>query len=211
MGMYSSRTQGALRELAAITRQYQSVAEGDRKTASSPIRHKVFISYHAVDAVEVLEFIEGNTDVFIPRAIGMEEDGSDIIDSTNVAYIRQTIKSKFLRDSTVTLVVIGECTWARKFVDWEIYTSLRSDPTPNGLLAVQLPSVAGSSPSIPARLSANLAPNGETGYANYYVPPTSQSSLRSWIQEAFDGRTSRASLLKVGGKLRERNSPCEPQ
>ncbi len=211
MGMYSSRTQGALRELAAITRQYQSVAEGDRKTASSPIRHKVFISYHAVDAVEVLEFIEGNTDVFIPRAIGMEEDGSDIIDSTNVAYIRQTIKSKFLRDSTVTLVAIGECTWARKFVDWEIYTSLRSDPTPNGLLAVQLPSVAGSSPSIPARLSANLAPNGETGYANYYVPPTSQSSLRSWIQEAFDGRTSRASLLKVGGKLRERHSPCEPQ
>ncbi|WP_175988113.1 TIR domain-containing protein [Microbacterium tenebrionis] len=209
--MYSSRTQGALRELAAITRQYQSVAEGDRKTASSPIRHKVFISYHAVDAVEVLEFIEGNTDVFIPRAIGMEEDGSDIIDSTNVAYIRQTIKSKFLRDSTVPLVAIGECTWARKFVDWEIYTSLRSDPTPNGLLAVQLPSVAGSSPSIPARLSANLAPNGETGYANYYVPPTSQSSLRSWIQEAFDGRTSRASLLKVGGKLRERNSPCEPQ
>ncbi|MCB8044325.1 TIR domain-containing protein [Microbacterium oxydans] len=164
-----------------------------------------------MDAVEVLEFIEGNTDVFIPRAIGMEEDGSDIIDSTNVAYIRQTIKSKFLRDSTVTLVAIGECTWARKFVDWEIYTSLRSDPTPNGLLAVQLPSVAGSSPSIPARLSANLAPNGETGYANYYVPPTSQSSLRSWIQEAFDGRTSRASLLKVGGKLRERNSPCEPQ
>lgn len=54
MAMYSSRTQGALRELAAITRQYQSVAEEDRKTASSPIRHKVFVSYHAVDAVEVV-------------------------------------------------------------------------------------------------------------------------------------------------------------
>lgn len=211
MVMYSPRTQGALRALATITRQYQSVAEGDRRTASSPIRHKVFVSYHAADAVEVLEFIERNTDVFIPRAIGMEEDGSDIIDSTNVAYIRQTIKSKFLRDSTVTLVAIGECTWARKFVDWEIYTSLRSDPTPNGLLAVQLPSVARSSPSIPERLSANLAPKNETGYANYYVPPASQSSLRRWIQEAFDGRTSRSSLLEVGGKLRERNSPCEPQ
>src|SRR4051794_7961969 len=99
MVMFSSRTQGALRELAAITRQYQSIAEGDRKTASSPSRHKVFVSYHAADAVEVLDFIAGNTDVFIPRAIGMEEDGSDIIDSTNVAYIRQTIKSKFLRDS----------------------------------------------------------------------------------------------------------------
>lgn len=50
MVTYSSRTQSALRELAAITRQYQSVAEGDRKTASSPSRHKVFVSYHAVDA-----------------------------------------------------------------------------------------------------------------------------------------------------------------
>ena len=42
---------------------------------------KVFVSYHAEDAPEVLDFIEANTDVFIPRAIGMEEDGSDIIDS----------------------------------------------------------------------------------------------------------------------------------
>lgn len=164
-----------------------------------------------MDAVEVLEFIEGNTDVFIPRAIGMEEDGSDIIDSTNVGYIRQTIKSKFLRDSTVTLVAIGECTWARKFVDWEIYTSLRSDPTPNGLLAVQLPSVAGTSPKIPDRLSANLAPSSQESYANYYVPPSSQTVLRNWIQEAFDGRTTRRSLLQVGGKLRERNSSCESQ
>ena len=209
--MYSSRTQGALRELAAITRLYQTVAEGDRKTAFSPSRHKVFVSYHAGDAGEVLDFIAANTDVFIPRTIGIEEDGSDIIDSTNVAYIRKTIKSKLLRDSTVTLVAIGECTWARKFVDWEIYTSLRSDPTPNGLLAVQLPSVAGSIPGIPERLSLNLGQKNEVGYANYYVPPTTQSSLRSWIQQAFDRRTSCSTLLVVGGKLRARNSTCDLQ
>lgn len=124
MVLYSTRTQNAIRELAAITRQYQDVAEGARKTASSPVRHKVFVSYHAADAVEVVDFIAANTDVFIPRAIGMEEDGSDIIDSTNVAYIRQTIRSKFLKDSTVTLLAVGECTWARKFVDWELYTTI---------------------------------------------------------------------------------------
>lgn len=208
MAVYSTRTQSAIRELASITRQYQDVAEGARKTASSPVRHKVFVSYHAADAVEVLDFIAASTDVFIPRAIGMEEDGSDIIDSTNVAYIRQTIRSKFLRDSTVTLLAIGECTWARKFVDWEIYTSLRSDPAPNGLLAVQLPSVAGSRPKLPERLSLNLGKGDEGGYANYYVPPSGASTLRNWIQEAFDVRTSRRGLLNLGGTLRERNSTC---
>ncbi|WEG10085.1 TIR domain-containing protein [Microbacterium horticulturae] len=158
----------------------------------------------------MVDFIAANTDVFIPRAIGMEEDGSDIIDSTNVAYIRQTIRSKFLKDSTVTLLAVGECTWARKFVDWELYTSLRSDPTPNGLLAVQLPSVSGSRPKLPERLSLNLGKGDEKGYANYYVAPGSQNTLRSWIQEAFEGRTSRLGLLNLGGALRERNSTCEP-
>lgn len=209
MVVYSPRTQSAIRELAAITRNYQHIVEGTRKSAFSPVRHKVFVSYHAADAVEVLEFISTNTDVFIPRAIGMEEDGSDIIDSTDVEYIRRTIRSKFLKDSTVTLVAIGECTWARKFVDWEIYTSLRSDPNPNGLLAVQLPSVADTSPKLPSRLAGNWdGPNG-TSYAGYYVPPASQVNLRDWIQTAFDARTTRRNLIKMGGDLRERNSSCE--
>lgn len=207
MTLHGSRTQSAIRELQLITRSYENVAEGMRKSASLPPRHKVFVSYHAVDAVEVLEFISANTEVFIPRAIGMEEDGSDIINSTNVAYIRQTIRTKFLKDSTVTLVAIGECTWARKFVDWEIYTSLRSDPNPNGLLAVQLPSVAGTKPPLPPRLALNVNRNN-AAYGDYYVPATSQSILRTWIQNAFDGRTSRRNLINMGGDLRERNSAC---
>jgi hypothetical protein len=134
--VYGARTQAAIHRLASLTHNYDRVAEGSRVAWNTPARHKIFVSYHAEDAAEVLEFIEAHTDVFIPRAIGLEEDGSDIIDSENVDYIRQTIKHKYLRDSTVTLVAIGACTWARKFVDWEIYSSRRADPTPNGLLAV---------------------------------------------------------------------------
>lgn len=207
MTLYDSRTQTAIRQLQELTRSNENVAEGMRKSASLPPRHKVFVSYHAVDAVEVLEFIASHTEVFIPRAIGMEEDGADIINSTNVSYIRQTIRAKFLKDSTVTLVAMGACTWARKFVDWEIYTSLRSDPQPNGLLAVQLPSVAGTRPPLPPRLSLNVGENN-SAYGNYYVPPASQSMLRTWIQNAFDGRTRRRSLIDLGGDLRERNSTC---
>lgn len=205
--IYGGRTQIALRKLALLSKQYENVVEGARKSAYSPVRHKVFVSYHAVDAVEVLDFIEGHTDVFIPRAIGLEEDGSDIIDSTDVDYIRSTIRTKYLKDSTVTLVAIGECTWARKFVDWEIYSSLRN-PNRNGLLAVQLPSVKDTSPSIPARLSLNLSKKDQLGYADYYVPPQSDENLRSWIETAFQARTSRSHLVDLGKSLRERNSSC---
>jgi hypothetical protein len=35
------------------------------------------------------------------------------------------IRQLYLLDSTVTIVLIGKCTWARKFVDWETQASLR--------------------------------------------------------------------------------------
>lgn len=204
---YSISTQRALQQLDRLTRINESKAEGLRKTASSPVRHKVFVSYHAVDAVEVVEFIERYDDVFIARAIGMEEDGSDIIDSNNVEYIRRTIREKYLKDSTVTMVLVGACTWARKFVDWEIYSSLRSDPIPNGLLAVQLPSTP-TSIEAPARLQLNRPSPDKDGYADYYVTPTSASALRSEIQSAFDARTTKHNLINLGGALRQRNSSC---
>lgn len=204
---YSASTQLALKRLDAITQINESVVEGQRKSALSPVRHKVFVSYHAADAVEVVNFIEKYDDVFIARAIGMEEDGSDIIDSTNVDYIRRTIREKYLKDSTVTMVLVGQCTWARKFVDWEIYSSLRSNPTPNGLLAVQLPSTP-SSTIAPSRLTLNRPKPGEDGYAEYYVAPSSADALRREIQTAFDARTTKSGLIKLGGNLRERNSSC---
>lgn len=204
---YSSSTQRALRRLDLLTQINESKAEGLRKSATSPVRHKVFVSYHAADAVEVVEFIEKYDEVFIARAIGMEEDGSDIIDSTNVEYIRRTIREKYLKDSTVTMVLVGACTWARKFVDWEIYSSLRSSPTPNGLLAVQLPSTS-TSTRAPNRLELNRPKSGNEGYAEYHVTPTSAAALRSNIQSAFDARATKRNSIQLGGGLRERNSSC---
>ncbi len=207
LSTYSISTQRALQRLDLLTRINENKAEGQRKSATSPVRHKVFVSYHAADAIEVVDFIDEYDDVFIARAIGMEEDGSDIIDSTNVEYIRRTIREKYLKDSTVTMVLVGACTWARKFVDWEIYSSLRSNPSPNGLLAVQLPSTS-TSVSAPSRLELNRPKSGKEGYANYYVAPTSAATLRTEIQSAFDARSSKRDLIKLGGDLRERNSSC---
>lgn len=40
--------------------------------------------------------------------------------------VRQKIRDEYLRDSTVTVVLIGKETWKRKHIDWEIGSILRN-------------------------------------------------------------------------------------
>jgi hypothetical protein len=95
------------------------------------------------------------------------------------------------------MVLVSAWPWARKFVDWKIYSSLRSNPSPNGLLAVQLPSTS-TSVIAPGRLELNRPKSGKEGHTHYYVAPSSAAILRSDIQTAFDTRTAK----------RERNLSC---
>ncbi len=110
----------------------------------SEVKHKVFISYHHDDQDEVGGFIETfdhERNVFIARALGVGME-QDIIDSTDTGYVMRRIRESYLKDSTVTIVLIGKCTWARRYIDWEIQASLRHGVTvtPNGLLGIKLPS-----------------------------------------------------------------------
>src|SRR5437764_10406841 len=96
--------------------------------APSPavLRRKVFVSYHHDDQWEVERFIGtfGRAGgVVIHRALGVGM-ADDIINSTNSDYVMQRIGSLYLKDSTVTVVLIGRCTWARRYVDWEIHSAL---------------------------------------------------------------------------------------
>jgi hypothetical protein len=174
------------------------------RKSDDPTRHKCFVSYNADDADEVAEFIETFGEVFIPRVIGVTEE-DDFIDSENIDYVMNRIREKYLQDSTVTIVMIGKCTWARRFVDWELYSSLRSPR--NGLMAVTLPSVADDdSRQLPARLDDNV--DGDKGYARWWKYPTGTSQLRGYIDGAFDARTSRADLADNSRSRRQRNAIC---
>ncbi|MFD6613170.1 TIR domain-containing protein [Micromonospora chalcea] len=123
------------------------------------------------------------------------------------------IRDDYLADSTVTIVFVGKCTWPRKFVDWEVYSSLRSDRNNrlNGLLAIELPSAADVSSKLPARVRKNVikdARGNNIGYARYKVYPSSDSTLRRWIEDAFQARTTRNDLIVLGGPRRKANSAC---
>ncbi|MGJ8686513.1 MAG: TIR domain-containing protein, partial [Spongiibacteraceae bacterium] len=79
--------------------------------------HKCFLSYNSADKQAVDDFCETFAGSFIRRGLKMEDD---IIDSTNTDYVMKRIRELYLKDSTVTIVLVGKCTWARRFVDWEV-------------------------------------------------------------------------------------------
>lgn len=174
-------------------------------------RHKCFISYHHDDELEVERFIDEfdhNRDVLIARGIGASMSG-DIIDSDSADYIKARIREKYLRSTTVTIVLVGRCTWARKFVDWEVAASLRntSTSTSNGLLAITLPSVADySGRKLPARVSDNV--DGDYGYARWWKYPNSAADLANLIETAHEERSSRDYLVDNSRPLRSYNASC---
>lgn len=85
--------------------------------------HKVFVSYHHKRDQQykeaLVEFGERHS-VFVDRSV----DTGDIPDEWTDQQIRRKIRDQYLRDSTVTVVLVGAETERRKHVDWEIHSSM---------------------------------------------------------------------------------------
>jgi len=165
------------------------------------VRRKCFISYHKADQYKVDQFCENFSGSFIRRGITMEED---IIDSDNTDYVMRRIRALYLQDSTVTIVLIGKCTWARKFIDWEVQASLRNprDGYPNGLVAIQL---WDSYKTLPKRVEENV----DSEYAKFYKYPSTTNSLNSMVEKAWNARSDLDHLIKNPRKRFTYNRQCE--
>jgi hypothetical protein len=189
-------------------RRVQKAADAASAKSTDPTRHKCFITYHVDDEKEVTDFLDTFGDVFIGTCVGVTDD-DDFVDSDDTDYIMNQIREKYLGNTTVTIGLIGKCTWARKYVDWEIYSSLRKykDYPLSGLMAITLPSAADyADRRLPARLDDNV--DGDKGYARWWKYPSSKTSLKGLIQEAYDARTSKANLIKNSRDRRQNNASC---
>ena len=163
-------------------------------------RHKVFVSFHHDDQQYKDWFVRMMGDDIVDKSV---EDG-DIVDWLNVDTIRRKIRDDFIADATVTIVLVGRCTWQRKHVDWEIGSSLRdTENNPRcGLLGILLPThhdyrVGTYHPNlIPPRLADNC---GERrSYASIHDLTDQISDIRDWIHDAF---VRRESLLPNNGRI----------
>ena len=178
--------------------------------APAPIRRKVFISYYRGDRTAVDAFVAywaGAQDVFIPQIVGAY--GEDIINSDDADYVIGQIRTRYIADSTVTMVLIGSCTHSRRHVDWEIKASLRQGEvyTPNGFLGIILPH-QGTAAFLPPRFEANWNRENRDCYARYYIAPSTPEGLRSWIEDAYDARTTRARFIRNPVETMRYNSRC---
>jgi hypothetical protein len=104
-------------------------------------RHKVFISYHHNNDQAYKEaLLEANDkyELFIDASVDTCDIDDDLPDET----IRQLIRDDYLRDSTVTILLVGTETKKRKHIDWEIYSSMYNGKVnkQSGILVINLPS-----------------------------------------------------------------------
>jgi hypothetical protein len=184
------------------------------------VAHKVFVSYHHDNdqayADEFRDFY-GYVDTLIDKSLPQR------IDSNNDNDILGQIRTQYLGDSTVTVVLIGQYTWARKWIDWEIYSSLRpyGDRTVNGLLGIVLPGAK----RLPDRFADNFQmanlfgkqvqvgyakavmwedvapPPGWRIFGNTEMTKARRSYLTSWINAAYDNRSRTESIQNTRPRM----------
>src|SRR5258708_6673752 len=87
------------------------------------IMHNIFISHHHDNDQwykDELLRLNRTHNIFNDLSVSL----GDISDALSNEAIGTKIRDEYLRESTVTIVLIGTETWGRKHVDWEIYSSM---------------------------------------------------------------------------------------
>ena len=198
-----------------------------RMTMNYAPTHKVFITYHhKLDQGfrNHLVSMGERYRIFIDRSV----DTGDISDQLSDEVIRENIRDEYLRDSTVTIVLVGLETKGRKHVDWEIYSSM-IDGTINkrsGILVVNLPSTeteysiltahAGEKGSVYPDIVSWSGIGSRTEYEknNPYMParivdnimkPSAKVSVTNWTRIAHNPNALR---FLIDAAFADRNS-CE--
>ena len=160
-------------------------------------KHKVFISYHHDNdqwAKEKLLALNEEHDAFIDGSV----DTGDISDELSDEQIRMKIRDEYLRDSTVTILLVGTETKNRKHIDWELYSSMfdGAKNKESGVLVIQLPS---TNPQY------FTAAHGEREKEEIYPPSTVWTSVttRAEYEERYPYLPDRIidNLLKKEAKI----------
>ena len=152
-------------------------------------RRKVFISYHHrndqgwYDRFSTL--YSSNLELFSDNSLDR------VIDSDNSEYLNRTIREECIFGSSITIVLCGAETGKRRWVDWEIYSTLYCE---HALLGLVLPTCSRSSDNkyiVPTRLHYNI----ESGYARWILWTENAQTLSNSIEDAIR-RSSQKNLIR---------------
>jgi hypothetical protein len=145
-------------------------------------KRSIFISYHHDYDEQYYDYISRT----FSDQYGIIRDNSldRAVDSDDSEYVMQRIRDKYIGGTSCTLVLCGQDTTWRKYVDWEIKGTLDKE---HGLIGVNLPTSRQNQIGqiiVPARLHDNV----ESGHA-LWVPWASliagPVALKSYIEQAI--------------------------
>ena len=176
---------GAIKARLLIAR---AVGGNPKKTDSMEKKSRnCFVSYHHDYDQKYISRLRKKIGHLKVADYSLKDDIGHLTDET----IYKKIRGK-MRSCSVTVVLIGERTGHRMWVDWEIWASLRGythpyDPVksfkPNGLLAIYLPVY---SHSVPDRLQDNI----DSGYAVSMKWENLERDFESKVNYAYWNRTN---------------------
>jgi MTH538 TIR-like domain (DUF1863) len=154
--------------------------------APQRIKRKVFISYHHErDQFWFDSFTRTFCDEY---EVFQDQSLDDEVESDDLAYVNRVIREDYIRGSSITIVLCGAETWKRRFIDWEIASTLHYD---HALLGILIPGTQARWDgrfAVPDRLNDNF----QSGYAGFVNWPTTPAEVKTQIETAMN-----KSLLKV--------------
>ena len=159
-----------------------------QKALTRPKR-RIFISYHHNNDQKWYDKFS----VLFSKDIELFSDNSvdRIIDSDKSEYLNRKIREEYIFGSSVTIVLCGSETWKRRWVDWEIYSTLYYE---HALLGMILPTCSKSLDNkylVPDRLYDNI----QSGFASWMEWPQNAEILSNYIEKAIN-KSLQKSLIR---------------
>lgn len=145
-----------------------------------PPKRKAFVSYHHAEQAWHEAFTDVCTalDVFTNRSL------AEPIDSEDVDYVHRAIRERNIAGTSITIVLCGAETWKRKWVDWEIGSTVNKH---HALLGIALP----TAPRVPTGVVVpdRFYHNWLTGHAVWMLwenctPPTLTGAINDAVSRA---------------------------
>lgn len=110
-------------------------------------KHKVFISYYHKNHQKYKDWlinlrIDGNQNnngtIFLDHSVREKDIDDNVLDPKAV---RTIIRKKYIKDASVLILLCGEGTKTRKFIDWELQAAMYKDNEnkPLGIIVINVP------------------------------------------------------------------------
>jgi len=164
-----------------------------------PQKRKVFISFHHKNDQSWFDYFSkkfgDQYEVFYDQSLNTQ-----LVRSDDPEYINRAIREDYIKGSSITIVLCGAETQKRKYVDWEIYSTLHYE---HALLGIALPNaqrIQDGKIIVPDRLYANWA----IGYAHFIEWTNDPLELKQQIEIAIQKSTQK-NLIDNSQEKMERN------